>query len=106
MREKKYNRHHAIAKSKWWTNHYDNVSKKEVNKHNAWHYCFWTKWPASQILEVLTFNEKVRNPEFVKAQIDLLDLFQWNYYKKNCYKWKVITKSDTWNLYNYMYNNG
>ena len=78
--------------------------KKEVKKHNAWHYCFWTKWPASQILEVLDFNERVRNPEFAKAILEVLDLFQWNYYKQKTHNWNKIYKSDTWNLYSYVYN--
>ena len=99
-----YNRHHIIARSKWGTNHYNNVVQKDIKKHRAWHACFKNDWPASQILEVLKRNEKAMNPMFTKAVLDILDLFQWNYYKPETHKDKTIYKSDTWNLYSYMYN--
>lgn len=101
-KEKRYTRHHRIAKSLGWTNWQPNVRKFEEWKHRAIHYLFWTNWPASQLLQVLEMNDWVWNEEFKTAVLDLLDLFQWNYYNKACHTWDKVYKRDTGNLYSYI----
>jgi len=101
-KKKTYNRHHRIAKNVWGTDWPPNVFRMDEWKHNAWHRCFWTDWPASQILEILKVNEPILWKEFLNAELDLLDLFQWNYYKKEAHNWDKVYKRDTGNLYTYV----
>jgi len=106
-KQKRYNRHHILAKSKGWSNHHDNIKQMEINEHNALHYLFWTDKIAWKILKLFEIEWTALNEYLKQDLIDVLENYVWDYYKQHCRKWNKYNKSDEIGaLFNYKDKNG
>ena len=91
-RKSGYSVHHLIPTGVWWPNIPENKTLIKDNKHIHHHAIFNADSPAMQIMEVLKFNKKVRNPEFAKEIINVLDKYLYNYYNIEVEVWEELGK--------------
>jgi len=77
-----YSVHHIIPTAAGGPNIPENKilikDKTHVNRHRIFSNA---ASPAQQLMQVLTFNKKIWNDEFVKALVKVLEDYLWNYYK-------------------------
>lgn len=87
--KRKYSEHHMIPKFNddwsWFTRDKINVERIEDNKHVNHHRIFGAETPQQQLIHILDFNKKIRNDDFVKEIIKVLDKYIYNYYKVECH---------------------
>lgn len=83
----KYSLHHLIPSS---LDDWSGFTKEWVNKqyiddklHVRHHSLMWNKSPVEQLIHVLMFNEQILDQKFVKALLNVLDKYIYNYYKVN-----------------------
>ena len=75
-----YSKHHIIPKSLWWPDTKNNIKVIKDKQHMHLHSLVNNDSPAMQLMDVLEFNNKVRNPEFVKEIIKVLENYMFDYY--------------------------
>lgn len=78
--------HHLLPKTRWWTNHKDNLKEMHVSAHRALHKLFWVLTPVEQQLFLaLRLNETVLTKRFQSELADLLldETENPDYYYKN-----------------------
>lgn len=84
-------RHHLIAKSKGWSNHYNNLIRLKEPVHQAIHTLFWNELPHQQIGKILDINENALNRDFV---LDIEEFLQdrtvEEIYNKKCYIKRIL----------------
>lgn len=96
-REKKYNLHHRLPKSRWGDTNDTNCEMLRVSTHDAIHTLFANEIFPEQIERLTNLTSRVLKPEIVKEILDILsyrdihDPSEW--YKDWClliprkYKW-------------------
>lgn len=83
----RYSLHHLIPSS---LDDWSGFTKEWINKqyiddklHVRHHSLMLNKSPVEQLLHVLMFNEQILDQKFVKALLNVLDKYIYNYYKVN-----------------------
>lgn len=71
-REKKYNLHHRLPKSRWWDTNDLNCEMVKVPFHDAIHTLFSNDIFPEQILKLTNMTSRVLQPEIVKEIFDIL----------------------------------
>ena len=71
----KYTRHHKIAKSRWGSNHYDNIIMLKDLQHRAFHTIFANQLPHEQIETILDINWCALTNEFKFQVQDVINEF-------------------------------
>ena len=71
-REKKYNLHHWIPKSRWWDTNDTNCEMIRVTTHDAIHTLFSNDIFPEQILRLTNLTSRSLKPEVVKEIFDIL----------------------------------
>ena len=94
----KYSLHHLIPSS---LDNWTGFTKEWINKqsiddrlHVRHHALMWNLSPVEQLIHVLTFNEQILSDKFVKALLNVLDKYVYNYYKVN-----ANIQSELWSLF-------
>ena len=62
--EKQITRHHKVARSMGWSNHFNNIEEIERNKHRAHHLLFDNDLPHEQIKTIVDRTGKVFTNSF------------------------------------------
>lgn len=71
-REKKYNLHHRLCKSRGWDTNDTNCEMIKVTTHDAIHTLFSNEIFPEQILRLTNLTSRVLQPEIVKEILDVL----------------------------------
>ena len=82
----KYNHHHKVPKSRWWTNHWDNMERMRVNKHRALHHLFENKTVTEKIRTILEMDKSVLQGDLLRDIERILNLYEWLEYHSHCKK--------------------
>lgn len=80
--KKRYSIHHLIPTSRGWLNVNENKQTLRDTTHTNLHRYFNNSTPAEELFNILATNKKVRNDEFAKDLIAVLDRHFDNYYKE------------------------
>lgn len=81
--EKKYNIHHCLCTSRWWSNSRDNKIKLDTRKHLALHMLFDNRTPAEQIQRILDISSTALTQEVKSDIIKILSISELDYWFKN-----------------------
>ena len=82
----KYNRHHLINVSRWWTSVEENIRKTKVNLHNCLHAIFWNETPAEAIKSLLDYFSDVFTEAFRQDLYRVLSNHKGVEHDPKCYK--------------------
>lgn len=72
-RERKYNVHHWLPRSRWWATNDLNCEMIKIPTHDAIHTLFANDIFPEQIVKLLDMNSRVLKPEIVQQLIDVLE---------------------------------
>lgn len=72
-REKKYNVHHWLPKSRWWATNDLNCEMIRIPTHDAIHTLFSNDIFPEQIIKLLDMSSRVLKPEIVQQLVEVLE---------------------------------
>ena len=91
IKNKNENREHLNPKSRWGSNHIDNIKMSDIDKHKWKHLYLWVQLFHEQILTILEDNFQILYKEtrnMVKEEIEqILEYYLtwWELYSEKCF---------------------
>jgi len=84
--DSRFNDHHKVPKSRWWTNVEDNKKRTLKTIHRAIHTIFVNDTTIEKIQRILDMDWSALQWDFVRDVKRILELYKWLEYHSHCKK--------------------